>query len=310
MSGGRSSGYFGSTERSTESIRALAEDKTADEALNSEVNELLAGRLALINPKDPAFRNERLEAILDALQLPEEDRLSILMGGSLAKRTYLEGLSDVDALVVLTDPDLIDAGPTVAKQRFLDRLSDRLSRGDIASIAAGRLAVTITYQDGSQVQLLPAIREGNLLRIADHSGDHWAQIRPREFAERLTAANVAQSGRLVPVIKLAKLAVASFPESRQLSGYHVENLAIDVFREYTGPKTYKAMLEHLFAKGADRVLRPMVDVTGQSLHVDEALGAPDSLPRRLASDSLARLGRRLATARSTEDWASLIPEPE
>ncbi len=310
MSGGRSSGYFGSTERSTEDIRALAESKTADEALNSEVNEFLAGRLAGINPKDAAFRNERLEAILDALQLPEDDRLSLLMGGSLAKRTYLEGLSDVDALVVLTDTDLIDAGPAVAKRRFLDRLSDRLARGEVASVDAGRLAVTITYRDGSQIQLLPAIREADAIRIADHSGDHWARIRPREFAERLTSANVAQSGRLVPVIKLAKFAVASFPENRQLSGYHVETLAIDVFRDYSGPKTYKAMLEHFFSRAADRVLRPMVDATGQSLHVDEALGAPDSLPRRLASDSLGRMGRRLATARSTDDWASLIPEPD
>src|SRR3712207_8936292 len=46
--------------------------------------------------------------------------------------------------------------------RFRDALDRRLGKGEVESVDAGALAVTVTYRDGSQVQLLPAAeRDGD-----------------------------------------------------------------------------------------------------------------------------------------------------
>ena len=48
------------------------------------------------------------------------------------------------------------------------------------------------------------------------------------FADTLTAANKACSGKVVPTIKLAKVLLSDLPDGRRPSGYHLENLAVEV----------------------------------------------------------------------------------
>ena len=309
MSSGRS-GYFGDTIKSPAEIRDEAERAASNTAFDREVNDLLGKRLATVNDRDPVLTRERLDHILDVLGAGLEDRLETQMGGSLSKHTYLEGLSDVDTLVLLSNADLIDRAPGEVRSRFADILRAKLAMTGVSEIAEGTLAVSVRYDDGSVIQLLPAVRTGSDIRISDPTGQRWSQIRPQDFAKRLTRANEAMAGRLVPVIKLAKLIVSSFPEERRLSGYHIESLAIDAFRGFAGSMTYKVMLQHFFARAAQRVRAPMSDSTGQSVHVDDDLGAVDSLSRRLAADSLGAVARRMATSRSVQDWNGLIAEPE
>ncbi|MCW1941515.1 hypothetical protein OMD49_27790 [Bacillus anthracis] len=57
---------------------------------------------------------------------------------------------------------------------------------------------------------------------------------------------------------------AALPKQRQLSGYHLESLAIDAFKipNHT-PKTYKGMVEH-FCRHAERaVLKPITEKNGK-----------------------------------------------
>jgi hypothetical protein len=116
-------------------------------------------------------------------------------------------------------------------------------------------------------------------------------------------------GKLVPTIKLAKAIMAQLPEQQQLSGYHTESLAIDIFRNYEGPKTPKAMVAQFFEKAQERVKSPIKDSTGQSIHVDEYLGQPDSLKRRIVADALGRVARKIANAdgaQSLDMWRQIL----
>ena len=176
----------------------------------------------------------------------------------------------------------------------------------------GHLAVTVVFPDGMTIQILPAIRTNSGVRIPASAGEGWSSvIRPEAFAARLTDRNQSNGGRIVPVIKLAKAALTDLPEEVKPSGYHVESLAIEAFRRYEGPRTYKAMLHHFFQAASELVKSPIRDSTGQSLHVDNYLGSANSRERRYLSGVFDRIARRMSNADrsgSADDWLQAIGE--
>ena len=157
------------------------------------------------------------------------------------------------------------------------------------------LAVTVSLQDKT-IQLLPALRHGESFKIASSNGRNWSEVNPQGFANALTKANQRLNGKLVPCIKLIKAIVATLPEKRQITGYHTESMAINVFRGYDDSKTTKSMLKHFFEHASDYVTKPIRDSSGQSVHVDEYLGVENSLERRIVADALGRIYRKILNA--------------
>jgi hypothetical protein len=94
---------------------------------------------------------------------------------------------------------------------------------------------------------------------------------------------------VVPVIKLFKGLQDRLPKTCQMTGYHLESLAIEAFEGYTGRRSYKDMLQHFTRMAAGRISSPIADTTGQSLHVDDYLGAAGSEHRVRVSKALERL---------------------
>jgi len=170
------------------------------------------------------------------------------------------------------------------------------------------LATTVTYRDGSQVQLLPAVERDGQTLIAADDGNSWRLIRPREFVGKLTQVNKANGRVVIPTIKLAKAIIARLPRQHRLSGYHVEALAVDAFQEYPGRRDMVSTLRHLIEYAATAVLRPTGDVTGQSVHIDAKLGPADSAARRSVSASLRRLAARLSNPTSVSDYRDLFDD--
>ena len=105
------------------------------------------------------------------------------------------------------------------------------------------------------------------------------------FAEQLLNVNQANGSRVVPTIKLAKALADCFitRQDRKISGYHMEALAIDAFRNYQGDRDSRSMLIHLLGHSVRAVTRPIADATGQSRFVDGYLGQSGSPERRRAS---------------------------
>ncbi|MGH7846924.1 MAG: CBASS oligonucleotide cyclase, partial [Candidatus Binatia bacterium] len=142
-------------------------------------------------------------------------------------------------------------------------------------------------------------------------GDAWSRIKPEAFFGQLTRSNERCGGKLVPTIKFIKVVNQTFPETVRLTGYHIESLAIEAFRNYKGALNTKAMLKHFFEDSTNRVLKPITDRTGQSVYVDEYLGAANSQKRRLVSDALDRILRQMKNAdasRSREQWLRIVGE--
>jgi hypothetical protein len=302
---GSGGGYF-SANADPEQLRKAARDEAERARLAAEVNGLLAGILAQINDRDVDKVAKRLGEIRESFAGQGVDLETLLFGGSVAKHTYVDGLSDVDSLVLLDLPSLSNATPEEVRSQLAAALDATLDRDEVKDVTSGVLAVTVNYRDGTQIQLLPAVRRRRGFAIASSDGKHWRDINPQEFAKRLSDVNTAQRGMVVRVIKLAKSIIASFPPNLQLSGYHVEALAVDAFSKYTVPKQPMAMLEHFFATAQRRVLNPIADITGQSSSLDGYLGPQLSERRRQVSASLARVARTMENAQTVAAWRDMF----
>ena len=117
-----------------------------------------------------------------------EGTIDQLFGGSVAKHTYVDGLSDVDCLLFLDDTELEDHTPRGALTRLEGMITKALPPGARASM--GRMAVTIDYADGMQLQLLPAIKMTNgRLKVPSSLRDDWSHINPTAFQSALTQRN-------------------------------------------------------------------------------------------------------------------------
>ena len=285
-----------------EDLREEARQRLQDSQHDSAVNSMLQQELTLINDRDVDYINEQLDTIGERLADRGHEIERLRFGGSVAKHTFVDGLSDVDALVLLEEDSLDDKSPEEIRHEFADSLRRDLPQGGVREIREGTMAVTIEYSDGTEIQLLPAVRTGDGVAVPSADGKSWAAIRPQAFARALTSTNQAQGGRVVPTIKLAKAIFANTLGEGTMSGYHVEALAIEAFRSYSGPRTQKAMVTHLVEQASQRVLRPISDVTGQSQYVDEYLGDANSDARRSLSRRMTELARGMTTSRSLDDW--------
>ena len=76
-----------------------------------------------------------------------------MFGGSVRRRTYVTGLSDVDVLLIVNQSSLVNQPPSEAIAYVQDTIQRRLQNN---SVTAGDLAVTVGYSDGTEIQILPA----------------------------------------------------------------------------------------------------------------------------------------------------------
>ena len=308
MGGSGGGGPF--VHRSPEKLGELvrkAEQQTSVAAFEAELSATLGELLAGFNERDVPLVRERLDDVKRLLDDAIEGGIDQFFGGSVAKHTYVDGLSDIDSLLIVSGTDLEDSKPVVALDRVTDILGRQLA-GE-AHVSHGRMAITVEYSDGMKIQLLPAIQTATGVQIPSSRHDGWSQAEPKGFQEALSRRNEQCSGKLIPTIKLAKAINGTLPEQQRLSGYHMESLAIAAFRNYGETKTTAAMLPTFFEKAKDLVLTPIRDSTGQSVHVDDYLGPANSEARVNTSHILGRLAKRMRNATaagSKSQWRALF----
>lgn len=287
----------------------VSKSKLETEQHEYEVNveELLRDSLSDFNDRNVDDINTHLETIEKALSKEIEESVDLVFGGSLKKHTYVEGLSDVDMLVCLNQTSLESKTPKDALDYFLQVLRDRLPN---TKVELGRITVTVEFSDKVSIQLLPAIKTSTGCRIAQPDENKWSNvIRPESFARKLTEINKDKAGKVVPAIKLIKAMNEKLSKPLRLSGYHIESLAIKAFETYDGRTSYQAMVKHFWQKAQSGVLSPIKDTTGQSLHVDDYLGAANNETRRKVSSAIMRMVTRIENAngnRSVDEWKEML----
>jgi hypothetical protein len=258
MGGSGGGNFFSGTGKSPEEIARKIrseEEKAKNTFFDTEVSNLVRNLLVNVNDRDTQTIQRHIKTITDAIHSEIDGTIDLRYGGSVSKHTYVNGLSDIDSLAILNNSELAESDPQVVKEYILNKISERLPS---TKVSMGNLAVTIKFSSGIEIQVLPAIKHQDGFRIpSSRRSNEWSHvIRPGDFAKILRYTNTKMDGKLVPVIKIVKSITASFAENRQLSGYHTEALAIQVFNKYVGEKTPKAMLKHFFLRGVKSGFKP------------------------------------------------------
>lgn len=305
MAGGGGGGYSGMSSELWEKLDAAREEGRA--ALNSQIEGYLGEILVAANERDTDLVGNRLTKIADILS-ETADVEQLLYGGSVGKRTAVEGISDVDALVIIDSETAMPRSPARFLTDFAKELYVKLDHAEVESVTAGTLAVTVKYRDGPDIQLLPAVRKGDRVMIAKADRRGWRPTAPKAFRDALTSANQKANGQLVRVVKLFKVINDKLPPQKQLIGYHIEALAIEAVKGYGGPFTPRKLLLRFLEKSSERVLTRIPDATKQSRFVDGYLHRDRSPERRNVAQTLMGLKRRLDAATSVAEWKALFDD--
>lgn len=274
----------------------------------SELASRLVSLLSDANQRDTELTAERLSQLKGVLSDQIEGSIDTLFGGSVAKHTYVDGISDIDSMLIINGSSLEELKPSAVLDQVSRHLIDGLSKE--IEVKKGSVAITVKYPDGMEIQLVPSLRVGeNTMKVPAWSNNDWSTINPNQFREGLTKRNAECNQKVIPTLKIVKAINAGLPEGARLSGYHIESIGVDAFRNYGGEKTLVGMVPHFFAHAKNAVLSPMVDRTGQSVHVDSNLGEANSPQRVILSHVLDRVSRRMqsaAAAGSVDRWMDLL----
>ena len=277
-----------------------------------EVNRWLNGKLKSYNDRDANAIGSRITDLRDALRRTDSDVVRPMFGGSVHRHTDVNGLSDVDVLMFVNESEISGRLPSDAISHMKALIEAGLPKRIVKTIKSGNMAVTVEYRDGMEIQVLPAIRrKSGALRVPDPDPDtdEWSAVTyPDRFLDRLTKVNQANKGRVIPTIKLVKgLAVGVIlNEKRRLNGYHIEALAIEAFRNYSGKRDVRIMVIHFCEFASEAVMNPIPDPTEQSEHIDGRLGDAGSGRRIEARNYLRSMRNRFSKCKTPKDLDDLF----
>lgn len=312
MGGSGGGGYFSESppQRVGEALRR-EEEATESQIFDTNVAREIGDVLSDYRERDSGAVRRAVEKARKALETEIEDAsITPVFGGSVRKHTYVSGISDVDSLFVLKGEGIAERSPREVLDEFEEAL---IAKFPGAEVTRDNIAVGLELE-GIKLELLPAIRKEGVTHISSPSKDKWSKIRPESFFAKLSEVNDRNGAKVVPTIKIAKGIIDTFPDKCKLTGYHVESLAIEAFKDYPGPQNTKAMVERFFDFARERVLSPIKDRTGQSVHVDGYAGRTNSTCRKLMAQNLDRISRRIKNANATqslEKWQRILnQEPD
>ena len=273
---------------------------------DDQINGYLRNRLREYNDRDTEAISRHIRGLRDALEQNGHAVLPTRFGGSVSRHTYVDGMSDVDGLISINGSSFSGQSPKAIIREMAKLIQKRMPN---TKVWTGKLAVTVKYADGHEIQLLPAIRTRSGYRIANPTRNEWSGvIHPERFAQKLTKVNQANRGQVIPAVKLVKaLAHRVIRSDRdKITGYHMESLAIEAFRNYQRSTDLKSMIMHLTNCAATAVKQPIRDSTGQSRYVDDYMGGQGSAARQRAAANFGRMRDRINNCKSKADLDNLF----
>jgi hypothetical protein len=195
------------------------------------------------NPMKPQTVAQAFDAFHDALKLDPDERQqavdihhvianilsaqdfvdSHFLQGSLARKTMVKPLRDIDMVVTLAPEfaakytgELIEKralrkaasstqGPTAAMKVLQAALEPHFPH---ATFSVGKHALTIDFgDDGFRFDVVPAIDEGDDVFIANTHTGNWERSNTRQLIRTVSERNQACNGRMVHEVRMIKHAV-------------------------------------------------------------------------------------------------------
>src|SRR5256885_2364814 len=135
MGGG---GGGGSRNRPISELQQIASESLISERDEGGINSFLSDLLRELNDRNVEEVRGRLDEIKEVLVGALEGAEELLFGGSVAKHTYVDGLSDVDALLLISERIAGNQNPAEIRELVAQALRSGLG-SDATSIEVGTL---------------------------------------------------------------------------------------------------------------------------------------------------------------------------
>ncbi len=301
-SGGHSYPYTPKTSRQIDDLVSQSEIDTQEKAASTDIEQAIDDKLRDINDHDYEAIDRHRTEIENKLCESYEDVEVVRYGGSHSRDTDVNGVSDIDILVPMGQASDTPPSSTQAIEDLASVLRDRYPT---SKIETGRMAVTIKFSDGIEVQVLPAYKVGSdSYRIPDPNSDGWVETHPAAFARKLTNANQQHGGIVVPVIKVAKYLCSKY--NVPVNSYHLENMVVESLATYAGKLDQHEILQHVFNQAKSQCLQPMSDPCGQS---NDVAGDITPQERRALASKFREVEQKITaanSANSADDWNRLL----
>jgi|LAHU01.1.fsa_nt_gb predicted nucleotidyltransferase len=280
--------------------------ETETSSSKTHINQFLEEMLKDARISDEKVQNikNRIDEIKNKLEKCDVEIEDISWEGSYSKKTYVEGLSDIDLLVCLGTYSETTFEYKDNSRNALRRLAKIIhERYPKTSTEIGKMAVTVTFSDGIELQFLPAFKYHTGYKIPDPSGDGWIVSYPRRFKQELIERNKSLSWKLKPTIRLIKNLFEK--NDINISSYHLENLALTSLENYNGTNNYVDIITHILSKSKVKIFYKMPDISEQSTYVDDYLGNSHSEKRGDISKKISKIENSLKTLEYSK-WEDLF----
>lgn len=253
---------------------------TEERSSKTQINDFLAELVRDMRIPEETLEKIRnnIEEIIQKLKERGLDIEDIRWEGSFSKKTYVEGLSDIDLIVSFGTYSESDFKYKDNSKLALEELKNIIcERYPKTEVKVGNMAVTVAFSDGTELQFLPAFKYHKGYIIPDPKSNQWITTFPKRFKNELTELNQKLDEKLKPTIRLIKNLFNK--NDIDLSSYHIENLALKTLKDYKGPCTYSAMLLGFLNEAKVEIGKKLQDISEQSVYVDNYLGDNGS-PKR------------------------------
>lgn len=192
--------------------------------------------------------------------------LEDFLQGSYPRETMIAPLSeaDIDIFIVLNPEYYQQNNQRQLLSRVQAVLRNRYST--TKDITPDGQAVTIEFQSmGFCVDVVPAFyANGGGFMIPDTQG-LWIRTNPKVHQQISTRLNQANSGKLVPFIKMIKAWNSNI--RKPFRGFHLEVLAWDIFGSGFQINDYQSALLNFFNIGASKITTQNADPAGYNQDV-------------------------------------------
>jgi len=157
------------------------------------------------------------------------------LSGSYRRNTALRPIGDIDVIFVIDPTQWPGAFLGLAERpnpSTVLRSFARVLRDEYPSSSTFTQKRSLRLELGHlHIDCVPAItRPGNdIVLIGNHADETWFESSPKRHQKVLSAANNANGGLLVPLVKLLKDWNCSLPEDARVRSFVVETLAVTLF---------------------------------------------------------------------------------
>lgn len=222
----------------------------------------------------------------------------VKLSGSFRRATSIRKLNDIDLLAVLDSAKygyLVERHPDEAMKLVADAIDAAYPNKGQPDIQDHTVCIEFSGT-GITFEVAPALRRpgGVGYFIPEKSSDGWIETHPDAHREHLTRANERAGGKLVPLVKMAKLWKRD--QDVKVTSFHLEMMACEAFAG--PPASYPDGLADLFDFCAGRVLDRLPPPGGIGPDIDGRLTDADRL--RLST----RFGEAAAQAREAIERAA------